>query len=108
MRTGYKNASTISDAGWHFTDMGGMNNKIFKINSWSHQEKNTKHNKDPYTIMKKARKGKKVKIDDTYPKFILENIKYFRDRNYIDDNLPIRMNLKLFNKREKALENAKK
>jgi len=104
LRVEYKNKYSIDNAGWHFTSLGWVDNFVYKLNSWPHTEKNTKHNKKPKNILKKARKGKLTKIDSSYPKFIVENLNYFRDINFIDDNYPIFWNIKIFNKRQEKLK----
>ena len=103
-RTDHEYTNSLQDSGWHFTSLGWIKNYVYKLNSWSHVERNIPKNKDPYRLLKKARKGKLVKIDDSYPKFIVENIKYFKKRNFIDDNYFLNFNVWLFNKRQKALE----
>jgi beta-1,4-mannosyl-glycoprotein beta-1,4-N-acetylglucosaminyltransferase len=104
-RTDYKYLNTLNDAGWHFTSLGWTKENIYKLNSWAHVERNIAKNKDPYRLLKKARKGKLVKIDSSYPKFIVENIKYFKKINFVDDNFPINWNVRVFNKRQKELNN---
>lgn len=91
----------LDDAGWHFTSLGWSKQYSYKLESWSHQERNTQQNKDPYEILIQARKGLLVEIDETFPKFILDNIDYFKKHNYIDDNLPIDIAIKVFDKRQK-------
>lgn len=103
-RTEYQHSFALDDAGWHFTSLGWIKNYIYKLNSWSHVERNTSKNKDPYKLLKKARQGKLVKIDKNFPKFIVENISYFKKINFIDDNLPMNWNIRIFNKRQKELE----
>ena len=56
-------------------------------------------------MVKKARKGKIVMIDNSYPKYIVDNPKYFKERNFIDDNFPPNWNIRVFNKRQKKLKN---
>ncbi len=94
---------SLNDAGWHFTSLGWIKEYVYKLNSWSHVERNTHKNKDPYRLLKNARKGKLVRIDNSYPKFIVENIKYFKKINFIDDNFPPNWNVRVFNKRQKEL-----
>src|SRR3990167_1130485 len=86
LRTKYPHKNVLSDAGWHFTDLGWTKGNVDKLESCAHIERNKDKNKDPYRLLKKARKGKLVKIDDSYPKYIVENINYFKKINFIDDN----------------------
>jgi beta-1,4-mannosyl-glycoprotein beta-1,4-N-acetylglucosaminyltransferase len=103
-RTQYQHINTLSDAGWHFTSLGWTKENTYKLNSWSHQERNLPKNKDPYKLLKKARKGKLVKINDSYPRYVVENIDYFKKINFIDDNYPLIFNIWIFNKRQNAIE----
>lgn len=95
----------ISDAGWHFSSLGWIDKWVYKLESYSHQERNKAKNKVPKKILKEARKGKIVKIDNSYPKYIVDNPKYFKDRNFIDDNFPPNWNIRVFNKRQKKIKN---
>ena len=104
MRTGYKTSHVFHNAGWHFTSMGGIKRYIYKTEAGAHQDKNRPDKKIPYKILRHIRKYHKlVKIDDTYPKFITKNLKYFKARNFIDDNFPINWNLRVFEKRRKKI-----
>jgi len=107
LRTDLKTDYIVADAGWHFTSLGWTKKYIYKLNSFAHQERNKAKNKDTYRFLKKARKGKLVKIDKTYPKFIVNNIDYYKKRNFIDDNYPTNWNIRVFNKRQKRLEKQK-
>ena len=71
----------ISNGGWHFSFMGGETKVIEKIEAYAHQEFNTSfykenvknnilNNMDPF-----FRSGlTHVEIDNTYPKYILDNL----------------------------------
>ena len=37
----------LNEAGWHFTSLGWTKANTYKLESWSHQERNTEINKDP-------------------------------------------------------------
>lgn len=104
LRTGHNYLYTLNDAGWHFTDLGWTKANTSKLEACAHQERNNKKNKNPYVLLKKARKGKIVRIDNSYPKYIVENLKYYKKINFIDDNLPFNWNVRVFNKRQKNLE----
>lgn len=108
LRCEYNYENYLEDAGWHFTDMGWISRFAYKINSCAHQERNIPRWKKAYKVMRWARRCKLVKIDDTYPKYITENLKFFKNRNFIDDNLPPNWNMRVFNKRQKILEKKSK
>lgn len=84
-----KNGHTIiKEAGWHFSYLGGVNNIINKIKSASHVEFDTDYFNDPVRIEKVLNQGidlfdrnikySFVNIDETYPKFLLQNIEKFK------------------------------
>jgi beta-1,4-mannosyl-glycoprotein beta-1,4-N-acetylglucosaminyltransferase len=104
LRTKHSYTYTLSEAGWHFTDLGWTKKNTSKLEACAHQERNKDKNKNPYVLLKKARKGKLVRIDKTYPKCITQNLKYFKKINFIDDNLPFNWNVRVFNKRQKNLD----
>jgi beta-1,4-mannosyl-glycoprotein beta-1,4-N-acetylglucosaminyltransferase len=77
----------IKDGGWHFSflkDPSSIRNKIF---SYSHQEYNKEQFTDIDLIKEKIAKGKdlfnrnieykKVKLDQSFPNYIIENIEKF-------------------------------
>ena len=79
----------IVNGGWHFTFIGGMDNIKYKLNSYAHQELNTKevidaivkirkkHEfADPFVSVKPQRQKysyRITRISDSHPKHILEN-----------------------------------
>ncbi|NGX53260.1 MAG: hypothetical protein KR126chlam5_01573 [Candidatus Anoxychlamydiales bacterium] len=77
----------IKEAGWHFSFLGGIDGIYYKIESFSHQEFNNQKYKNKKNIYEKISKCKKVQIDSTYPKYIVDNLKYFKDIGFIDENL---------------------
>jgi beta-1,4-mannosyl-glycoprotein beta-1,4-N-acetylglucosaminyltransferase len=105
LRVHFSTSFNLNDVGWHFTSLGWSSANAYKLESWSHQERNTNENKDPYVLLTQARKGELVEIDETYPKFILNNIEYFKEINFIDDNFQIDKALKVFDERQSKLEN---
>jgi len=107
LRVEFAVKDNLKDAGWHFTSLGWIKQFSYKMDSWAHQEWNKKKNKNASRLLKKARKGKLVKIDSSYPKYVVENLSYFKKINFVDDNYPFFWNLKIFNKRQKALNNQK-
>jgi beta-1,4-mannosyl-glycoprotein beta-1,4-N-acetylglucosaminyltransferase len=86
----------IYDAGWHFTSMGGPKNVLKKIQSFAHNE--YRDSGIAYTergISDAIKEGtdvfgrigyvvEKVKLDDTFPKYLLENKDRFK--NLIEGN----------------------
>jgi beta-1,4-mannosyl-glycoprotein beta-1,4-N-acetylglucosaminyltransferase len=81
LRQNKHTTNIINDGGWHFSFMGGENKIIEKLEAYAHQEYNTPFykenvknnmasNNDPFF----RGELKKVNIDESYPKYILENI----------------------------------
>jgi len=82
---GISNYPVLYDAGWHFSYIGGAEKIRNKIKTFSHSE----YNCSPYTDLSYIKEcmskpadlfGRDVtlsfvKIDNTYPKYILDNIK---------------------------------
>jgi len=77
----------IKDGGWHFSYLGGVEKIIEKIESFYHTEYNVEEYKNPDKIEKAINNGRDifgrklqyqfVKLDSTFPKYILENEKKF-------------------------------
>ena len=77
----------IKDGGWHFSYLGGVEKIIEKIESFHHTEYNVEEYKNPDKIEKAINEGgdifgrklqyQFVKLDSTFPKYILENEKKF-------------------------------
>jgi len=71
----------LPNSGWHFSYLGGIDNIIRKIEYSPHQEFNTPDIKrgvpdnvwNCSDIFNRGIKFNKVLIDDTYPKFVLDN-----------------------------------
>jgi beta-1,4-mannosyl-glycoprotein beta-1,4-N-acetylglucosaminyltransferase len=77
----------IENGGWHFTFLGGVDKIIQKIESWGHKEMNTPHIKSK--VLENVENGKdifyrggfnitKVDVDDSFPKFLLDNLDKYR------------------------------
>jgi beta-1,4-mannosyl-glycoprotein beta-1,4-N-acetylglucosaminyltransferase len=77
-------AVDVQNGGWHFTNLGGTEKIIQKIESWSHQEFNT--DKIKKNIKKRVESGKDIfnrrgikklqpiKVDEeTFPKWLVDN-----------------------------------
>ena len=80
-------SNSIQNAGWHFSYMGGAEAISYKIKSFAHQEFNKeeftnleiiktriKENKD---VLGRNQQYLKVSIDNTFPKYLCDNIKKF-------------------------------
>jgi beta-1,4-mannosyl-glycoprotein beta-1,4-N-acetylglucosaminyltransferase len=86
--------SKILNAGWHFSYQCGVEAIVKKIESWAHQEYNKPEIKNEEMIKKIIDEGNDifgrnlhystVKIDNSYPKFLRENLDKFR--HMIKDN----------------------
>ena len=84
----------ISNAGWHLSYQGGVERIIQKLRSFSHSEYNRWEYLNPERIKEAMDQGKDlfgrpdqafefVSIDDTYPRFILENQETFKAMGWI-------------------------
>lgn len=72
----------IIEGGWHFTSMGGFERFRQKVENWTHWQ-----NPSPTTY--EAWRGEVighilVPIDDTFPKYVQENLDYFTEVGLID------------------------
>jgi beta-1,4-mannosyl-glycoprotein beta-1,4-N-acetylglucosaminyltransferase len=82
--SGYK---VIENGGWHFTSMGGGERIVEKIKSFAHQEFNQPAFLDARRLDEAIQQGKPlfdpleelkfVALDETYPRYILENREKF-------------------------------
>ena len=82
------NVQLIKDGGWHFTWVSSVENIIKKIESTAHQEFNIEENKKPERILALIQSGRDVnkpqaryelqKIDDQFPKYLIENFEKFK------------------------------
>jgi len=84
-----KEPQLIYDGGWHFSFLKNPKNIAKKIKAYSHQEYNNKEFTDINSIENKINnlkdlfnrniKYQKVELDDTFPKYILDNKKNFKN-----------------------------
>jgi beta-1,4-mannosyl-glycoprotein beta-1,4-N-acetylglucosaminyltransferase len=74
----------VYDAGWHFSYIGGMDRVIKKLENFAHAELDTDSYKNEQRINKHIEKMRLVEIDDTYPKYIQENVVNFKELGLID------------------------
>lgn len=78
----------ISDGGWHFSYLGGVERILKKLEAFAHTEYNKEIYKDPKKIEEAINNGddifgrgfkyKYVSVDSSYPDFILKNIDQYR------------------------------
>lgn len=84
LRNQRENYHMVSNAGWHFTSMGGLNSFIQKLESFSHSELDQNENKTMNFVYDYMRTyGTFVPIDETYPKFFLDNFSYYLEKGFI-------------------------
>jgi len=80
----YLDVKHIKNAGWHFSYCGGVEAIAYKIKSFSHQEFNSTEYTDLSEIEKRIKNGEDifgrkefkyeiVKLDSSFPKYILDN-----------------------------------
>jgi len=84
-----RNLQIIKDGGWHFAYLQTPENISKKIKSFAHGELNKEHFSNQDSIKKKINMGqdifdrgisyKKVKIDNSFPKYIIDNKEKFKD-----------------------------
>jgi len=84
-----KNIQIINNGGWHFSFLKDPESIKNKIIAYSHQEYNTKEYTDIKLIEKKISLGedlfkrkfkyKKIEIDNTFPRYIVENKELFKN-----------------------------
>ena len=84
-----KTAQIIKNGGWHFSFLKSPKDISKKIKSYAHSEYNKKEFSDILKIEEKIKNlkdvfnrdinYKKVELDNTFPKYILENLDKFKD-----------------------------
>ena len=84
-----KNIEIFDDAGWHFNNIMDAEKISLKLRSFAHEE----YAKDEYSsieiVNEKIKKGidlfgrnhtyEKVKLDESFPKFLLDNLEEFQE-----------------------------
>lgn len=74
----------IRDCGWYFTDMGGVDRLKYKVESWSHQERNDAYHKSQEYMDDYIKNNCKiVPIDSSFPENIKNRLDYFAENNYV-------------------------
>lgn len=84
-----KNVQIIENGGWHFNNFYPIQTISKKLKTFPHKEYNSEKFTNLETIKKKilnledlferGHKYEKVKIDESYPDFLIKNIKYYKD-----------------------------
>nr|WP_201728139.1 hypothetical protein [Acidocella sp. C78] len=92
-----RDAKMFHQSGWHMTYIGGVSRIRYKLNSYSHTEEWARSLLEPdgLTLLKQFVIGygvgngwhlsQFVEIDETFPKFVLENKSYFIEKDMIRD-----------------------
>lgn len=63
----------ISDAGWHFSWLGGWANMKYKLESFAHTEMNIPEYNNPERWLEEIEAKPYHPIDSTYPKYLVEH-----------------------------------
>ena len=84
-----KSIELFDDAGWHFNNLLSPEKISKKLKTFAHSEFSIDRYSSPDIIKKKIEKNidlferghqyQKIKLDNTYPKFILENLGEFSE-----------------------------
>ncbi|HEU4717796.1 MAG TPA: hypothetical protein VFU15_08175 [Bacteroidia bacterium] len=87
LKNAQRDVHFIDDGGWHFSYLGGVDRIIKKLESFAHDEYNRDEFKDPKKIEEAINNGRDilgrdfryrfVKIDDSYPEWLLQNLERF-------------------------------
>lgn len=96
-------APVIENGGWHFSYVGNMDYIVDKIGAFSHQEYNTEYIKNRDRIADKIAKGEDLfgrnltysfaDLDESFPRHILENKKYYTDKGYIKNTRQVKYSI---------------
>lgn len=74
----------IPYAGWHFTSICDNAGYVQKLGAFSHAESDTPENKEPKEIKRHLEILSLVPIDETFPKYVRDNITKAKQRKLID------------------------
>lgn len=78
----------ITQAGWHFSSMGGLTSFSQKLESFSHPEQDRPESKTQDYIINYMRSNCSfVPINETYPKYVVENLSAFIEKGLIYEPL---------------------
>ena len=64
--------------------MGGQQRVVTKLAAFSHAECDTPENRDAKNLEKKIQALKRVEIDNSYPRAIVEHLEEWRKKGFID------------------------
>ncbi len=74
----------MDHAGWHFTSQGGLTRFGTKLESFTHAESNTDYFKSQaYINLVIKAECECVKIDDSFPSFVLDHLDAFKEKGFI-------------------------
>jgi hypothetical protein len=84
-----KGSVLIENGGWHFSYLGGPENIVLKLKSYSHQEFNNRENSDPAQIKKQIEDKKfcfrskiarleSIPFDESFPLYIRNNLNRYK------------------------------
>ena len=84
-----KNIQIFDNAGWHFNNILSPEEISLKLRTFAHSEFEDKKFSSPEVIKTKIKQGidlferghkfQKIKIDNTYPEYFLNNLKKYQD-----------------------------
>jgi len=84
-----KNIEIFENGGWHFNNILSAKNISLKLRTFAHTEYSKKEFTDEKIILKKIEnkedlfnrgyRYKKIELDSTFPKFLIENKKYYKN-----------------------------
>ncbi len=97
----------VKEAGWHFTHMG-FEERVVPLLKALNKKVNHRYSKNTRMIVESARDCVLSPIDETYPKYVQKNITYFKQHNFLDEQVSRRKTLRLMNKRVKENQSSKK
>lgn len=83
-RANIQHVMMLSDAGWHFTSMGGIQRYLTKIESFSHSEMDSPEIKTEENLSRILMNFPIVSIDESFPSFVRENQDYLREKGFLD------------------------
>ncbi|MBI2743041.1 MAG: class I SAM-dependent methyltransferase [Chlamydiales bacterium] len=82
-----KNAAYyLKNGGWHFTWMGGADRVKAKFEAYAHGSSIEVAPQGEDELMINGHRTRQVSIDETYPRYVQQNIDHFRKLNFIYDN----------------------
>lgn len=86
--------NTLTQAGWHFSFMGGIDSIIQKIEAFAHVDLNTEEYKDRDRLLRCLQNGDDlfgrenqsyqwVTVDESFPQYIVRNLDYYKQIGWI-------------------------